>query len=49
MKLVAVVIAVVLSAMTLAASDQGQTGSRIWITDVTIISPENLNHVAQGC
>jgi len=48
MKLIAVVFALSLSAMTLAASVPGQTGSRIWITDVTIISPENLDHVAEG-
>jgi imidazolonepropionase-like amidohydrolase len=48
MKLIAVVFALALSAMTLAASEPGQTGSRIWITDVTIISPENLDHIAEG-
>ena len=48
MKLIAVVFALALPAMTLAASEPGQTGSRIWITDVTIISPENLDHVAEG-
>jgi imidazolonepropionase-like amidohydrolase len=48
MKLIAIVFALVLSAMTLAASEPGQTGSRIWITDVTIISPENLDHIARG-
>jgi imidazolonepropionase-like amidohydrolase len=48
MKLLAVVFALVLSAMTLAASEPGQTGNRTWITDVTIISPENLDHIAEG-
>ena len=48
MKFIAVVFALALSAVTLAASEPGQTGSRIWITDVTIISPENLDHIAEG-
>jgi imidazolonepropionase-like amidohydrolase len=48
MKLIAAVFALALSAMTLAASVRGQTGSRIWITDVTIISPENLDRIAEG-
>ena len=48
MKLIAVVFALALPAMTLAASQRRQTASRIWITDVTIISPENLDHIAEG-
>ncbi|MGO8819365.1 MAG: amidohydrolase family protein [Terriglobia bacterium] len=48
MKLIAVVFALVLSAMPLRAPEPGQSGNRIWITDVTIISPENLDHIAKG-
>jgi len=48
MKLIAAVFALALPAMTLAAAQPGNAGSRIWITDVTIISPENLDHIAEG-
>jgi hypothetical protein len=48
MKLVAVVSALVLSVMPLRAPEPGQIGSRIWITDITIISPENLDYIAEG-
>ncbi len=35
--------------LTFAGSASSQQGpSRIWITDVTIISPENLDHIAEG-
>jgi imidazolonepropionase-like amidohydrolase len=48
MKVLAVVCALVFPAMAFAASMPSQTGSRIWITDVTIISPEKLDHIAEG-
>jgi hypothetical protein len=34
--------------VAVAASSSNQSASRIWITDVTIISPENLDNVAVG-
>jgi imidazolonepropionase-like amidohydrolase len=34
--------------VALSAPTPGQASSRTWITDVTIISPENLNHIATG-
>jgi len=37
------------SIVTFVGSASSQQGpSRIWITDVTIISPENLDHIAEG-
>lgn len=49
MKVLTVVLGVVLSLVAVlgSASSQRRTG-RIWITDVTIISPENLDHIAKG-
>src|SRR5690242_3347541 len=40
--------ALVLSAIMLAASAFAQEPNRTWITDVTIISPENLDHIGTG-
>ena len=38
-----------LSIVTFAGCASSQPGpSRIWITDVTIISPENLTHIVEG-
>lgn len=49
MKLFIAVLGVILSIVTLAASAASQQRARrIWITDVTIISPENLDHIAVG-
>jgi imidazolonepropionase-like amidohydrolase len=49
MKVFTLMLGLVLSIVTLAGSASCQQGSgRIWITDVTIISPENLDHVAEG-
>jgi imidazolonepropionase-like amidohydrolase len=48
MKVVAVLITSFLSVAALAGSNSDQTVSKIWITDVTIISPENLDHIEKG-
>ena len=48
MKLFAVVFALLLSVVAFAASTSNQGASRIWITDVTIISPENLDRIVEG-
>ena len=38
-----------LSVVAISGSASGQEGpGRIWITDVTIVSPENLDHIAEG-
>jgi imidazolonepropionase-like amidohydrolase len=34
--------------MAFAASASGQAAGRTWITDVTIVSPENLDHIEKG-
>src|ERR1700758_5357746 len=49
MKFSPLVLALLLSGAAFAqpASNQPET-SRIWITDVTIVSPENLDHLAKG-
>ena len=44
-----IVLELFLSVVVFAGSALSQQGpSRIWITDVTIISPENLAHIAEG-
>ena len=48
MKLFAVVFALLLSVVAFAASTSTQGASRIWITDVGIISPENLDRIVEG-
>ena len=48
MKIFAILFASVLSVAGLAASASSQAVDRTWITDVTIISPENLDHVEKG-
>lgn len=48
MKLFAIALASYLSLTILADSAMGQAASRTWITDVNIISPENLNHITTG-
>ncbi len=42
------VLASFLSAIVVAGSACGQAVNRTWITDVTIISPEDLDHIATG-
>ena len=49
MKLFTLVLWLLFSIVICAGSASSQQGpSRIWITDVTIISPENLDHIAPG-
>jgi imidazolonepropionase-like amidohydrolase len=48
MKISALIFASILSVVTFADSASSQAASRIWIADVTIISPENLDHIGKG-
>ncbi len=48
MKIFAVLFTSLVSVAGLAASASGQAAERTWITDVTIISPENLDHAEKG-
>jgi imidazolonepropionase-like amidohydrolase len=48
MKIFTVVFATLLSVAAFADSASSQAAGRTWITDVTIISPENLDHIEKG-
>jgi len=48
MKIFTVVFTSLLSVAALAVSASAQAAGRTWITDVTIISPENLDHIERG-
>jgi hypothetical protein len=48
MRLLAVVVATLFSVVAFADSAWDQTAARTWIADVTIISPENLDHIGKG-
>jgi imidazolonepropionase-like amidohydrolase len=48
MKMPAMLFMTLLSALASAASGQNQNTGLVWITDVVIISPENLNHIDKG-
>ncbi|HEY6250586.1 MAG TPA: hypothetical protein VI685_11550 [Candidatus Angelobacter sp.] len=48
MKLFAVVFTLLLPVAVFAGAATSERVSRIWITDVTIISPEKLDHIEQG-
>jgi len=48
MKLFSVVFLLLSSVAAFAGSASNQGASRIWITDVTILSPENLDHIGEG-
>jgi hypothetical protein len=49
MKFFAVVLGFLLSVVGFGGSASSQQGaSRIWITAVTIVSPENLDHIVEG-
>jgi imidazolonepropionase-like amidohydrolase len=48
MKISAISLMLLFSVLASAASGQNQNTSLIWITDVVIISPENLNHIDKG-
>ena len=47
-QLFAVVFATLLSVAAFAESGWGQMAARTWIADVTIVSPENLDHIVKG-
>jgi imidazolonepropionase-like amidohydrolase len=48
MKIFTVILASLLSVAALAPAASAQAKGRTWITDVTIISPENLDHIEKG-
>jgi hypothetical protein len=49
MKLFAVALGLLLSVLVLVGSASGQQrANRIWITGATIVSPESLDHIAEG-
>src|ERR1700687_2352189 len=48
MKSFAVACTLLLSVAAFAGGASSRRVSRIWITDVTIISPENLDHIVEG-
>src|SRR5580700_52280 len=48
MKIFAIVFTSLLSVAVFAGSASAQAAGRTWITDVTIISPENLDHIERG-
>jgi imidazolonepropionase-like amidohydrolase len=48
MKVFAILFTSLLAIVGLAASASSQAADRTWVTDVTIISPEKLDHVEQG-
>jgi imidazolonepropionase-like amidohydrolase len=48
MKFFALVFMLLSSVAAFAGSVSNQRTSRIWITDVTIVSPENLDHIVEG-
>jgi imidazolonepropionase-like amidohydrolase len=48
MKLFALIFMSLFSLVAFADSTSGQAASRTWVTDVTIISPENLEHIDTG-
>lgn len=48
MKIFGTLFASVLSVAAFSGSTSAQAAGRMWITDVTIISPENLDHIEKG-
>jgi imidazolonepropionase-like amidohydrolase len=48
MKIFAILFTSLLSVAAFAGSASAQAAGRMWITDVTIISPENLDHIEKG-
>jgi imidazolonepropionase-like amidohydrolase len=48
MKILAAVFASLFSVVALANPASNQAASRTWITDVTIVSPEKLDHIEKG-
>src|ERR1039458_5790140 len=48
MKIFAILFTSLLSVAAFAGSASDQAAGKMWITDVTIISPENLDHIEKG-
>jgi hypothetical protein len=48
MKIFAAMFASLFTTMAIAVPASSQMASRTWITDVTIISPEDLDHIEKG-
>jgi len=48
MKIPAILFTLLVSALAFADSVPDESANRIWIADVIIISPENLDHIAKG-
>jgi hypothetical protein len=48
MKIFAIIFASLLSVAAIAQPGPNQAPDRTWITDVTIISPEKLDHIDKG-
>jgi imidazolonepropionase-like amidohydrolase len=48
MKTSAVVFTLLFSVLAFAGSQSNQNTNRVWITDVIIVSPENLDHIEKG-
>ena len=48
MKISAILFALLFSVLAFADSGSNQSTNRVWITDVVIISPENLDHIGKG-
>ena len=48
MKIFAILFASLFAVLAIAASPSTPATSRTWITDVTIISPENLDRIEKG-
>jgi len=48
MKTSAIVSTLLFSVLALADSGSNQSANRVWITDVTIVSPESLDHIGKG-
>src|ERR1700680_5087379 len=48
MKMFVIIFASLFSIVAIADPASSQVASRTWITDVTIISPEQLDHIGQG-
>ena len=48
MKTSAVALILLFSLLAFADSGSNQSANRVWITDVTIVSPESLDHIGKG-
>jgi imidazolonepropionase-like amidohydrolase len=48
MKRLATVFILLISVLAFASSGSRPEGNRIWITNATIVAPENLEHIEKG-